>query len=697
MKKFLAAILGICMLGAMCLAGCNNEDGPGPDPTPGGDTTLEVTGDEIQNDNASFEYIFNELYNPNTLVDKENGFETASDIKGGRFFINGNYVKSFTKIGSRQDIRLELYNDTAARIVSVSAGMEFTIPTSEKIDVDYTIADYRIQYTFGDSILTASAESKNPYTSISDGWYVYVNEWAIRHLVNMKYYNNQNLTLLNEDDLGFEITPVDPITKTSDGTRAYPTVKEGNVTMRPGYEIYRFDIEINDPGDITHPFYHIGLIHQKSDARFFSLFVLKSETNKAEMMDKIMMSWKPISAKGLQRNYFKPGAAKEDPHWNEETLNFFRKFTTQSKKSWGVFSYSMPGEASKLHPGQEDYDKYLKSSRLVQQYIEDEVWGGKKYDIYMTYTHLGWGSNYAAVSGNHHYYPVDMSIALAHGNGFDGKPVLEFTYQFTSNNNLVDEEITPLFDIMRGKYDEYFRRLGNDIKTYGKPVMFRLNNEMNTDWTSYSGIMNLLDPDIFTATWRRLYNIFIEQGCDNVIWVWNPIADSAPYSGWGEDLAYFPGVDYVQLLGGTCYEFNNYNGDVASQIKSFKTYYSGLYTKNKPFFSEWSMIIGEFACGSGGDATGELGRNRAEQAAWVKGMFDELNAENPADYVKQIKGLIWFNCNDYGGTGKFGITNRLKFANAPNDPLVRPGEDYSDLAETWQAFRDGFAAEAARD
>ena len=70
MKKFLAAILGICMLGAMCLAGCNNEDGPGPDPTPGGDTTLEVTGDEIQNDNASFEYIFNDLYNPNTLVGK---------------------------------------------------------------------------------------------------------------------------------------------------------------------------------------------------------------------------------------------------------------------------------------------------------------------------------------------------------------------------------------------------------------------------------------------------------------------------------------------------------------------------------------------------------------------------------------------------------------------------------------------------
>ncbi len=68
-------------------------------------------------------------------------------------------------------------------------------------------------------------------------------------------------------------------------------------------------------------------------------------------------------------------------------------------------------------------------------------------------------------------------------------------------------------------------------------------------------------------------------------------------------------------------------------------------------------------------------------------MFVELNKADPEPYVDQIKGLIWFNCNDYIGDT---ITNRLKFANAPNDPLNKAGEDYTDLAATWAAFRKGF-------
>ena len=722
MKKLLATMMGVCMLASCCcMAACNtdkpevppthtehvdsNNDGKcdtcGEDMTtdlphtdhvdndndgkcdecgetmPGSTPSTDpgvVTDDAIQNDRGSIEYIFNKLYKPQTIVDEANGFAGPNDVTGARFFINGNYYTKLSDVGSRQDVKVELYNGSAARMVNVSAGMEFTIPTNEEINVDYEIAKYRTQYEFGDSVLTFSANGNNPYTSLPNGWYVYVNEWAIRHLVNPSYYANNGLTLLN--DLNFEVTPVGTSPNgTSDGERNYPTVKTGDLKMREGYEIYRFDIQVNDEedGQVERPFYNIGLIHEVNDMRNFALFVMKSKENKADMMDAIMMSYRKVTAKGITRNYFNAGAPVEDPHWNEETTAFFRQFMNQTTKSWGVFSYSMPGQEGSLLPGQGSYDYYLNNSKTIQKYIEEKIWGGKEYDIYMTYTHLA------------HYYPVAMSKELASGNGVNGKPALEFTYQFTTNNNLVDQEMTPMFDIMRGKYDEHFKRLALDIKEYGKPVMFRLNNEMNTDWTSYSGIMNLLDPDIFTMTWRRLYNIFIENGVDNVIWVWNPIADSCPYSGWGEDLCYFPGVEYVQLLGGTSYEMNNYTGNALTQMKTFKTHYSALYEKNKAYFGEYGMIIGEFACGSGGDVSGVIGRNRDAQAEWVRGMFEELNKENPADYVKQIKGLIWFNCNDYVGAK---ISNRLKFTDGEIGD--RPGEDYSDLVKTWEAFRKGF-------
>ena len=42
----------------------------------------------------------------------------------------------------------------------------------------------------------------------------------------------------------------------------------------------------------------------------------------------------------------------------------------------------------------------------------------------------------------------------------------------------------------------------------------------------------------------------------NAIWIWNPFGTTYPYCSWGEDLCYFPGAEYVQLLGGTSYEMN---------------------------------------------------------------------------------------------------------------------------------------------
>lgn len=484
----------------------------------------------------------------------------------------------------------------------------------------------------------------------------------MEHINNDTFLANNGLTRTRELDFDFSLN--------------HP---EGNLTVKPGYDVYTFSIKIDDPDNvIERPYYNIAIVREADDVVNFALFVMKSKEDKSDMMDEIVQSYAKISSKGLPRNYFDAGEPVANPDWNEETKAYYEAFCSSDKVNWGVFSYSMPGSEGSLHPGESGYDSMLANSKTVQAAIE-EAWN-YKYDIYPTYTHIGWGAgpdNYTP-----HEFPLDMARELAGGNGTNGKPVLQFTYQFTLNNNIVGDQVTPMFDILRGKYDEQFHRLARDIKAYEQPVLFRLNNEMNTDWTSYCGMVTLLDPDIFVMTWQRLYNIFKEEGVDNCIWIWNPIATSCPYSSWGEDLCYFPGVEYVQLLGGTSYEMNNYDvASAASSIVSFEEHYSSLYEKNKEAFSQWSLIISEFACGSGGDASGEMGSNAALQAQWVRDMFEQLNADNPADYVKQIKGAVWFNTNDSSG-GK--ITNRLQFINKPGESY-----DYSDLADTIAAFREG--------
>ncbi|MDE5547537.1 MAG: glycoside hydrolase family 26 protein [Clostridia bacterium] len=672
MKKIAALLLGATMVFSCVLAGCgetsdnppkDDDTGNPPVETPPSDTTDE----SVQTDRESLNYCFSGIYKKGELKDPANGFNSNEDIKGGRFRINNEFKTKYTEAGSRHDIKFELLNESKTRIVQASLGYTFTLPTTE-YKTDYSISHYRTQYTFGDSILTTSINTQNPYTSNANPWYIYCGEWLINHVNNDTYLVNNGLERIN-GTLRYDFTMANA---------------HGDLEFKPGYDVYRYDIHVTDNGGSTvdYPYYNIGIVRQETDASVFCLFVMKSKTDHKSDMDSMVKSYNRISTKGVRRAYYSAGTPKADPKWNEATTNYYNKLITSEKVHWGVFSYSMPGTESSLHAGQVGYDSGLSNAARMKDAIE-EAWD-YTYDIYPTYTHIGWGGGGPQSAGfQYHHFPLDMAKELAGGDGTNGKPVLQFTYQFTTNNNIVADEVTPMFDILRGKYDDYFHGLARDIKAYGGPVLFRLNNEMNTDWTSYCGMMTLLDPDVFNMTWIRLYKIFQEEGVDNCIWIWNPIANSCPYSSWGEDLCFFPGPDYVQLLGGTNYEMNNY-AKGASGIKSFAECYSSLFQKNQSAFSEWVMILSEFACGSGGDYSGELGRNAATQAKWVKEMFDAFAAENMQPWAKSIKGAIWFNCNDYIGSGPSAqITNRLRFFDCDSN-------DYADLAETVAAFRDGF-------
>ena len=604
-------------------------------------------------DQETLNYVFNNVYTNNEVIDSVNGFNSVNDLVRAKVFRNGEYTSEFNSFSSRHDIKMELYSENKMRFVNLANGYVITIP-SNNVNIDYTIAKYRIQMEFDDSILSLSFESSNPYTSLSTPWYTYGSEWLMEHLLNDDFIKNNGLERTLEMNYNFQ------------ASNPY-----GDLTFKDGYDCYFFGVKILDPkGNIERPYYNIGVVRQKNDPKNFILLVMKSKEEKSQVMYDLVTSYNRITSKGTARNYFYSEKATPNPNWDTETLNYYNKLLNTEYVNWGVFSYSMPGDSNGLHAGQSNYDNTLRNSKYVQNLIE-EAWN-HKYEIYPTYTHLI------------HAFPTDMAKELAGGNGFDDLPVLQFTYQFTTNNNLVDQELTPMFDILRGNYDDTFRSLAQGIKEYGKPVLFRLNNEMNTDWTSYCGMMTLLDPDIFTMTWQRLYDICEEVGCTNMIWIWNPIARSCPYSSWGEDLCYFPGLDYVQLLGGTSYEFNNYSASsAAAEIQSFKELYEALFAKNcKSFSTEWKLIISEFACGSGGAYSGVEGRNAKLQAQWVEDMFKEMNSATPSDYIKQIRGAVWFNCNDYVGNV---ISNRLQLVAKPSS-----GEKYDDLADTMAAFRQGF-------
>lgn len=212
-----------------------------------------------------------------------------------------------------------------------------------------------------------------------------------------------------------------------------------------------------------------------------------------------------------------------------------------------------------------------------------------------------------------------------------GKTV-ELTYQLTDSNNSELFGKSTLLDVYCGNRDDDIRAFARAAAEFGHPFIFRLCNEMNSDWTSYSGVVNLCDPDIYVSVWRRIYEIFTEENVTNAIWVFNPNDVDYPPCCWNTYLAYYPGDEYVDIIGLTGYNTGTYYSEVTGERwRGFDEIYGNLCSEYARYFTDFPWMITEFGCSSyGGD-----------KAAWIDDMFDRI-----ASY-DNIHIAVWFCACDY--------------------------------------------------
>jgi len=217
---------------------------------------------------------------------------------------------------------------------------------------------------------------------------------------------------------------------------------------------------------------------------------------------------------------------------------------------------------------------------------------------------------------------------------------------------------TITYDVLNGKYDAYLIDYARKIKAFGHPLLFRLNNEMNGDWCYWSAYYSATDTELFRAMWRHIYGIFQEQGVDNAIWVWNPNELSFPGFKWNSYVNYFPGSDYVDVIGLTGYNTGNYYP--GERWRDFRSIYAPLYNEYSQVF-DYPFMITEFACSSiGGDKT-----------AWIGDMFQQIKA------YKKIKLAIWFNGVDRDAQGNPARIYRLDQDNQTIEQFTQGLKNYN--------------------
>ncbi len=308
----------------------------------------------------------------------------------------------------------------------------------------------------------------------------------------------------------------------------------------------------------------------------------------------------PHKGKSILTKEFNPSKK----NFNQETTEFYNKYFIENEElDWGIYYPGAPGEMMQLKELEEKLQYSF--SVLVR------------------------------------YQTLDTQVSINELQGaYDNNRYVELTLQTMK----MDEDNSGIiYSILDGEYDEYFREYAKELKNFGHPVLFRLNNEMNGDWCVYSSFHHSKDTELYIKMWRYVYDVFKENGVDNVIWVWNPHDVSYPDFKWNHYLNYYPGDEYVDIVGMTGYNTGTYyNGEI---WRSFTEIYDQLYNEYSSIFNQ-PLMITEFGSNSVGGSKEE----------WIDEMFNNIGKYGG------IKIAIWFNDIDKDSKGNsariYGLDER---------------------------------------
>ncbi len=537
---------------------------------------------------------------------KKSEMQNLGDVTAMELYENGVRVAN-TEINEARDNKKIYFTGDTKRVVNYPDGYIIDIPANWVPDYSLSL---RSRYDTDEVTLIATREDDGvnyhkDFDAYMDALYLY--------LKNPDFQKNNGVSVVEKEK----------------------TVEVGDWKA----EIYR--VKINGCKEGTKCYYTYVDFYNDLNNTVHMMFKAVDDRT----FDDVINSFKRVAQKGHPMDSWTYPQAN-NPNWNDTTKTYYENLMKQEHVDWGLFSYKLQTTGWNVN-----IPLFEKKTEFT-------------FPIISEYVHYGAQSNINAPMR-----PNDFPNKFSEKVEADGR-MMQVTYQYTVNNNMDLTFYNPLMDIYRGT-DESVQVLTNFAEgaaEFDKPFFFRLNNEMNTDWTSYCAMANMLDPDIFIDGWVKLYDIFTQTGANEyAMWVFNGFDNSYPPYKWADYRCYMPDAQYVDLIGLTGYNMGT-NDAGQGTWKSFSELYDGIcesagYTK---YFSDWPWIISEFGCVS----REKEGQDVAAKAAWITEMFDCFEQGK----YPNIKVAVWFNANDYDQNGN--VTNKLIIDKDP---------------EVVEAFKDGFA------
>lgn len=299
---------------------------------------------------------------------------------------------------------------------------------------------------------------------------------------------------------------------------------------------------------------------------------------------------------GIQSKDKRKTFKEQDPHINYQGLNSELNIPS-GKTMWGRFFPGVPFESP-------NYDIMLESERILEH----------KFDFIMSYT----------VFPSARPFP-EQDIKRVYR---DGRTFMLTLQPFDPSQP--DLSWVAIMEILEGKHDEVMREWARGLKRIEEPIFIRPLNEMNGDWDPWCTWFFGKDNDLYIEAWQHMYNIFKEEGGDQLYFVWNPHDRSYPDFTWNNPHLYYPGDEYVEWVGLTGY--NNGTSHKGDVWRGFNEIYDPLYEDYMIRYGDKPFMITEFS-------TNEVGGSKV---AWLEECMNSLNQNR----YPNIKIAVWFDGQD---------------------------------------------------
>lgn len=301
----------------------------------------------------------------------------------------------------------------------------------------------------------------------------------------------------------------------------------------------------------------------------------------------------------------------------------------KSKRLWlaaGVAWFSAGGPAACAAPPQWGYA--LEGNPLTREQLAAETRAaGVPAGLIVFF--LQWPEEVSARS-----FPRASLDAIAAAGAL---PVITWEPMYYRRSDNV-ETMIPAARIVRGDYDGYLEDFARQAAAWGRPVIVRLAHEMNLSryhWGGTAGEYGPESPARFRAIWRHVVGVFRRANATNVRWAFCPNCESVPGVGdpaaarWNTIRSYYPGDDWVDVLGMDGYNWGNSQTPEKhgwrSSWRSFRDTFAGAYGELRKLAPAKPLFVFETACApSGGD-----------KSAWLAGLV-------ATSRIWKLDGVVWF-------------------------------------------------------